>query len=146
MHDYLGMDLDFSTPGTLQVSMIKYLKKVLANFPELIHSTSTSLAADHLFDIRDEGESWALPEEQAVAFHRTVGQLLFLCRHARPDIQTPVSFLCTSTRVQKPDEDDWGKLKRCLQYLKGTLYMKLNLTANGLNDLRWWVDASYGVH
>lgn len=144
VHDYLGMDLDFSTPGTLRVSMIKYLKKVLANFPELICSISASPAADHLFDIHEDSESRKLPEEHAVAFHHTVAQLLFLCRRARPDIQRPVSFvLCT--RVQKPDEDNWGKLKKCLKYLKGTLYMKMNLTADGLNDLRWWVDASYGA-
>ena len=63
---------------------------------------------------------------------------------ARPDIQTAVSFL--TKHVQKPDEDDWGKLKRVLQYLKGTKYMKLTLSVDNLSTIRWWVDASYGVH
>ena len=31
-------------------------------------------------------------------------------------------------------------------YLKGTLYMKRHMSADSLNTIRWWVDASYGVH
>ena len=48
--------------------------------------------------------------------------------------------------VQKLDEDDCGKLKWVLQYLKGTKYMKLTLSVDNLSTIRWWVDASYGVH
>ncbi len=62
----------------------------------------------------------------------------------RADIATPVAFL--TTRVKKPDEDDWGKLKRVLKYLKGTKYMKLTLSVSDLNNIRWWVDASYNTH
>ena len=32
LYDYLGMDLDYSTPGKLRISMIKYLDKVLGDF------------------------------------------------------------------------------------------------------------------
>ena len=62
----------------------------------------------------------------------------------RRDIQVTVSFL--TTRVKKPDEDNWGKLKRVLKYLKGTRYLCLKLTVDNLNVIRWWVDASYNVH
>ena len=48
--------------------------------------------------------------------------------------------------MQKPDEDDWGKLKQVLKYLKGTLYMKLTLEADNLSILKWWIDASHNVH
>ena len=41
MFDYLGMELDFeSCPGTKIISMIKYLQKVIAEFPELIEKTT----------------------------------------------------------------------------------------------------------
>jgi len=73
-----------------------------------------------------------------------VAQLLFVVMRARPDIQTSVSFL--TKRVQKPDEDDWNKLKRVLRYLKGTKHMKLSLRVDNLNTICWWVDAAYGVH
>jgi hypothetical protein len=48
--------------------------------------------------------------------------------------------------VSKRDEDDWGKLKRVLKYLKGTRYMKLTLSVGNLEVIKWWVDASYNVH
>ena len=55
-----------------------------------------------------------------------------------------MSFL--TTRVKEPDEDDWANLKHGLMYLKGTLYMKRHIKADALNIIRWWLDASYGVH
>jgi hypothetical protein len=55
-----------------------------------------------------------------------------------------VAFL--TTRVKKPDEDDWGKLKRLLKYLKGTKHLKLTLSVDSLSKVLWWVDASYNVH
>ena len=105
IHTYLGMDFDYSTPQTVKVSMIKYAKQCLNYFPEIITSTSSSPAADHLFTVREEGEAKLLPEEQAQQFHHSVAQLLFLCMRARPDLQTAISFL--TKRVKNPDEDDW---------------------------------------
>jgi hypothetical protein len=48
--------------------------------------------------------------------------------------------------VRCPDEDNWGKVKRLLGYLKGTLHMPLVLLANLLTLSWWWVDAAYTVH
>ena len=35
-HDYLGVDMEFNEDGTLDVSMIEYLKNVIKDFPEAI--------------------------------------------------------------------------------------------------------------
>ena len=51
-----------------------------------------------------------------------------------------------TTRVSKADEDDWKKLKRLLQYLRSTLKLKMTLSADSMSSVKWWVDASYGVH
>ena len=56
--------------------------------------------------------------------------MLFLSSRARRDIQTAVSFL--TMRVKKPDEDDWGKLKRALKFLNGTTRLKLTLTIKSM--------------
>ena len=56
----------------------------------------------------------------------------------------PVAFL--TTRVQKPDEDDYKKLKRVMQYLRGTRKLFLTLEANELSIIKWWVDGSFAVH
>ena len=101
-------------------------------------------AHDKLFVIRDESETRKLKEEQALAFHHTVAQLLFMATRARRDIQKAVAFL--TTRMKNPDEDDWGKLKRVLKYLNGTKYLKLKLTMDNLGVLKWYVDGSHNVH
>jgi len=144
VHDYLGMDLDYTGDRNVKISMIKYLKKIFVAFPEEIRSTAETPAAEYLFKVADEKDSKLLPEEQAQAFHHTVAQLLFLCMRARPDIQTAVSFL--TKRVRAPDEHDWGKLKRVLRYLKGTMHMKLTLSVDSMTTICWYVDASYGAH
>jgi hypothetical protein len=127
-HDYLGVDMEFCGDGALEVSMFKYLKNVISEFPELIKGRAATPAHDKLFVIRDEEDAKKLNEEQALAFHHTVVQLLFMATRARQDIQTPVAFL--TTRVKNPDEDDWGKLKWVLKYLNGTKYLKLRLTVD----------------
>jgi hypothetical protein len=142
MHNYLGMDFDYSQPGAVQISMIKHIQKVFDDFPDKIGKSASTPASDHLFQVRDPEEveklGKYLPEEQAAHFHHTVAQLLFISSRVQRDIQMAVSFL--TTRVKKPDEDDWGKLKRVLKYLKGTIHMKLRLTVENIGVIRCWVD------
>ncbi len=126
------------------MSMITYTSKILTDFPEPITTSCATPAVDHLFTVLEESEAKFLPEAQAQAFHHTVAQLLFLCKRTQRDIQTAVSFL--TTRVKRPDKDNWGKLKCVLQYLRSTGHMKLNLSANNLTCLRWWVDTSHALH
>jgi hypothetical protein len=146
VHDYLGMIFDYSKKGKVKVmiNMIEYIKNIIADFPETITAIRTSSAADHLFTMRDKSLAKPLPEEQARAFHHMMAQLLFLSTRAQQDIQPAMAFLIT--RVQCPDKDDWGKVKRLLRYLKGTLNMPLILSADCLTLSKWWVEAVYAVH
>jgi hypothetical protein len=144
VHDYLGMIFDYTQDGKVLVNQIEYIKSIIEDFPEEIKRTRTTPAADYLFTVRDESEAKKLPEEQAVYFHHAVAQLNYLATGARRDIHPCVAFL--TTRVRNPDEDDWGKLRRLLEYLKGTLHMPLILSADSLALCRWWVDASFAVH
>lgn len=144
VHDYLGMDLDFSEDHKIKIFMVKCNKKILKDSPEVIKGKSATPAADHLFKIREDGGK-KLPEEKVQAFHTSVAQVLFLCQRTRPDILTPVSFLVK--RVTEPDEDDRGELKHILKYLNGKLYMKLVLSAAyNLNTVQLWVNVSYEVY
>ena len=70
--------------------------------------------------------------------------MLFLSSRARRDIQTGVYIL--TTRVKKPEEDDWGKLKRALKYLHGTSTLKLSLTIESMGVIKWFVDGSHNTH
>jgi hypothetical protein len=70
-------------------------------------------------------------------FHTFVVISLFLCKHARPDIQPVIAFL--ATRVQGPNEQDWSKLIKMLAYLNNTrndvLVLKIDNThsINGMS-------------
>jgi hypothetical protein len=77
-HDYLGMNLDFSTTGEVQIDMIPYIKKISEAFPEKITGVQSTPAGDRLFQVRPPTEATFLSEEQARAFHHTTAQLLFL--------------------------------------------------------------------
>jgi len=50
------------------------------------------------------------------------------------------------TRVKGPDTDDYKKLRRMMQYICHTCDLPLTLEADKLQVVKWWIDASYGVH
>ncbi len=137
------MVIHFSSKNEVQINMTQYVSKIIKDFPEEIVGKSSTPAGDHLFKIRED--EWKLDDEIADAFHHTVYQLLFAENSARQDIQTAVSFL--TTRVQAPDEDDWGKLKRILKYLNGTRHLKLTLCADQMKfSVHWYVDGLHQIH
>jgi hypothetical protein len=142
VHVYLGMTIDFSTDGKVRFSMINYLEEILDELPPEMDGDSTTPAASFLFDVDEDCEK--LEAEASEFFHHNTAKLLFICKRARPDIQTAVAFLCT--RVKGPDTDDYKKLTRVMKYLRATISMPLTLEADGSNIIKWWVDASYGVH
>ena len=66
-------------------------------------------------------------------FHETTAQILFICKRARPYIETLVSFLIA--RVKETHVDVWGKLSHGIMYLKVTLYMERYLTVDSLRNI-----------
>ena len=103
IHDYLGMNLDFSLDNKVQISMEDYIKNMLAELPADMDGIATTPAAEHLFKINETPTY--LDEKDAMFFHHNVAKLLFLCKRACPDLQTTVALL--SNRVQHPDRDDY---------------------------------------
>jgi hypothetical protein len=77
-HDYLGMNIDFPTQGSIAFDMIPYISKIIDAFPEKITGIASSPAADHLFHACPPSDAKLLPELQAHALHHTTAQLLFL--------------------------------------------------------------------
>jgi len=142
-HEYLGMTLDFVSPGKVRIIMSRYIEDMLAELPDDMDGEVRTPASSHLFEVNSVDPA-VLNEETATLFHHNVAKLLFLCKRARPDIQTAVAFLCT--RVQSPDADDYKKLSRVMRYLRGTVNMPLTLEADNTYVMKWWVDASFAVH
>lgn len=142
VHDYLGMTLDFTVNGKVKVLMLDYIDRMLGEAPNEFQGTASTPAANHLFAL-DES-SPRLDDARATQFHHIVAKSLFLCKRARPDLQLTVGFL--STRVRNSTEDDWRKLRRMIQYLRGSSTLALTLEADGSHIVKWWIDAAFAVH
>jgi len=143
-HRYLGMMLDYSMSGKVQINMSDYIDEMLKSLPEDMSGESSTPAGNHLFTVNPVAV--ALSSSESDMFHHYVAKLLFLCKRARPDLQTAVAFL--STRVRAPDQDDLKKLGRAMRYLRFTRHLPLTLEADddGGVSPRWWVDASFATH
>ncbi|KAI2509007.1 Reverse transcriptase (RNA-dependent DNA polymerase) [Fragilaria crotonensis] len=102
--------------------MIDFIEGMMHELPVDTDSTVTTPALSHLFDVNDDAEK--LSDSMGEMFRHNTTKLLFLCKHARPDIQPAVAFLCT--RVTVPDVDDYKKLRRTLE-------------ADEVNIVKWWV-------
>jgi hypothetical protein len=144
VHEYLGMNLDYSTKGEIKITMIPYIREILELFHKHDDSehTSATPAADHLFKVNDDATP--LPQEQATVFHNFVAKCLVLTKRASFDIATAVAFL--TARVKAPNEDDWKKLVQMIPYLRGTIKLRLTLRADSAATPKGWVDGSHATH
>jgi hypothetical protein len=139
---FLGMDIHFLTNGTVSVKMKDYIKEAMANFGENITRNATTPAKRNLFDTGETDKR--LSQDDSEVFHSIVAKLLYVSKRSRLDIQLATAFLCT--RVSCSTKKDWAKLKRVLEYLRGTLDEFLTLGADNLGKMKIWVDASNAVH
>ena len=65
-NNYLGVDMELNEDGTLDASIISYLKGIIAEFPKLIKGRAATPATEHLFTVRDEKEARPLEKEKAL--------------------------------------------------------------------------------
>ena len=145
VNKYLGMTLDFTKRGQVKISMLEYIEEILDAFDKTEpkgDGLKTSAAPANLFTVDEDCVK--LKPVKAKEFQNLVAKTLFATKRARPDTCTAVAFL--TTRVREPDKDDWTKLVHLMKYIRGTRKLSLILSANGSSILKWWVDASFGVH
>ena len=81
--------------------------------------------------------------ETVICYHLDM-KLLYLSKRASPDIQLTVSFL--TNRVGGPDQHDWKKLGKTLQYLAFTKDLPLNLEALSVQVINIFVDTYFAVN
>ena len=141
-HVFLGMNIAFHENGTVSVKMKDYIKEAIVDFGEDITRSATTPARKNLFDTDDTDERLSVADSEV--FHSVVAKLIYVSKRSRLDIQLAIAFLCT--RVSCSTAKDWSKLKRVLEYLRGTLDEFLTLGADDLGMIKTWVDASYAVH
>jgi hypothetical protein len=142
VHVFLGMHVKFNEDGTVSVKMKDHIKEAISDFPEDMTRSAATPAKKDLLDI-DETSGLLTPAQSEI-FHRIVTKLLHVSKRSRLDIGLAIAFLCT--RVACSTEQDWLKLKRVLEHLRGTLDEHLTLGADDLSLMFTWVDASYAAH
>ena len=125
-HDYLGISLDYSSPGKVIVDMKQYIDKVLAEAPLDIRGVAQTPAGELLFKLNPECKCLDAPS--TMLFHHLVACLLFSSKRARPDILMAVAFL--TIWVQAPNWDDYKKLAKVLNYLCTTRDLVLTQEAS----------------
>jgi hypothetical protein len=122
--------------------MKDYIKEAIQASMEDVSRNVSTPAQRTLFEV-DENSA-PLSHEKSELYHHIVAKLLYVSKRCRLDIQLTIGFLCT--RVSCSTIEDWGKLKRLLQYLNGTLDDFLTIGADNLTSMDTWIDASYAVH
>jgi hypothetical protein len=110
--NYLGVTIDYSEDGKVKFIMSDYVQGILDEAPDNMDGTAVTPAASNPFTLRTDAEK--LDHGDADTYHRLTAKLLYLCKRARPDLQTAVAF--HTTRVMQPDADDWKKLTRAIWY------------------------------
>lgn len=143
VHDYLGITIDYSESEKVKFIMIDYLRDIVDDMPVDMKGGARTTVRSNVFEV--DTESPLLSQKRADFFHRISARLLFAAKRARPEIQVAVAFLCT--RMKAPNESEYLKLVRVIQYLQATVFIPLVLGWDGSGKLLWWsVDASFVVH
>ena len=101
----------------VEIGMTEQIVGIIRDFSEEIKGKVTSPATDDLYVQHPHDKE--LQGARSDEFHLVTQKLLFICKRARPDIETTVAYLCT--RVTKSTEGDWRKLRRVLQFLNCTV-------------------------
>ena len=111
--------------------MIDYILTMFSLLPEKmqhdIKKGKTTPASENLLKVNEDNPV-ILSEKDRMLVHSSTAQLLFLRKRARPNVQTPVAFLCTRLKVS--EEDNYTKLERVMGHLYCTLYLPMILGTN----------------
>ena len=139
--NYIGMTFNYEQLGKVSISMEGFIKDLLEDCVEIV-GVSTSPANNNLFTIDET--SPLLPDKMRERYHSLTAKLLYLSKRTRPDILTSIAYL--TKRVLEPRTDDWKKLARTIQYIRGTRTIPLTLEVDTPVKTIAYIDASYAVH
>jgi hypothetical protein len=86
VHKYLGITLDYTVHGQVNISMFDYIDEIINAFDKAKPKgggTKSSAAPDHLFMVDEDHEKF--PPDKAVEFHNLVAKTLYATEQARPN-------------------------------------------------------------
>ena len=141
-HEHLGMSLDFSHPGEVEMTVFDHIKKLIDKLPDDMIGEKWTAAPECLFRA-DGSEAKLLDEDKKELFHTITATTLHSSQRGRPDLQSAVAFLCT--RVKEPDEHDWKKLTHLMKCMQATAWMPHKIRTEGKGTFIH-MDGAHAVH
>ncbi len=142
-HVFLGMYIKYTNNRTAVVSMKSYHQEAIYECGLEIRRESSTPDRRTLFEVDPGSTLWKMARPRCF-IELLVAKLLYVALRARMDILFAIGFLCT--RVAGSTKQDQSKLRRVLEYVKGTIDLGYTLGADSMGKLRTWVDVSYAVH
>ena len=140
--NYIGMTFDFNEVGKVKMTMQGFVTDLIEGCKDM-PGTAVSPARPNLFDIPNETNP-LLTDSMRERFHSITAKLLYLSKRTRPDILTVVAFL--TKRVLKPQRDDYEKLVRTIQYIRGTAHLGITFEVDNPIAVTAYIDASFAIH
>ena len=148
LDSYLGITITRNKDTKIvSLSQSFYIKVMLEKF-EMSESNpaltpmETHFKIDHDKDIMSPEE---IDEMKNVPYREAIGSLMYLMVSTRPNIAYAISVLSRYSAC--PSRRHWKAVKRVFRYLKGTMYLSLNLGGE-IKDitpmLLGYADADYG--
>ena len=123
--------------------MVDYVTDMVKDFPGNLPKKKVMCPwTDKMFCIDENSKP--LDEKCKEIIHTFIMKGMFVCKHARQDIQPGICFL--ATKVWEPTEQDWATLVRLMVYLHDTKSLMLHLIADEFGTVYWLIDASFAVH
>ena len=137
---YLGMWIVDTATG-FRLEQGPMIADLIEGYSGLDVRSAVTPATDNLFEHKITGTAGI----EVTGFLSRVMSLMYVARMTRPDILLAVSFL--ASRVQSPKQEDERKLRRVMNYLRGTLEYGVDLKYSTEElQLQVFTDASYMSH
>ena len=100
------MDMEYSTPGQVEILMVPYINDIIDSFPEDVTGAWVTSVMNYLFEVKSSQDWKHLRDVQVIEFRYCVATILHTGNQARHDIQAPVAFM--TEWVKESNEHDWG--------------------------------------
>ena len=110
------MDIEFIGGKKVTVSTPYHVYEALEYFGATLKGNMLNPATSQFFTITNKEKG--IDYEKKERYHSIISKIFWVVKRSRPDLETAVYFLCT--RVQCPTEEDWGEIRRVLNYMQAT--------------------------
>ena len=136
---YLGMIMDLTEEGKALITIEGFVNNLLDN--SSIDGLANTPATDYLFTSRENAGT--VTEDERIHFDIIVAKMLYLAKRVRPECLPTVAFL--ATWMNKCDQNDLGKLRRLVRYMRFTKERGVYLYPTSM-DVSAQIDTANGAH